>query len=65
MGGLFHCYMLDESICHVRVSGLFVTFILSSMENPVSKHCRPLSDAACGSALFAYDPFTSFQVRIG
>ena len=24
--GLFHCYMLDESICHLGVSGLFCRF---------------------------------------
>ena len=26
IGGLFHYYMLDESICHFRVSGLFCLF---------------------------------------
>ena len=36
-GGLFHCYVLDESICHFRVSGLFCHFILFLVENPVSK----------------------------
>ena len=25
-GGFFHCYILDESICHFRVSGLFCLF---------------------------------------
>ena len=25
-GGLFHCYMLDESICHLGMSGLFCFF---------------------------------------
>ena len=25
-GGLFHCYMLDESICHLKLSGLFCGF---------------------------------------
>ena len=25
-GGLFHCYMLDKSICHFRVSSLFCHF---------------------------------------
>ena len=25
-GGLFHCYMLDKSICHFRRSGLFCRF---------------------------------------
>ena len=25
-GGLFRCYMLDESICYLRVSGLFCRF---------------------------------------
>ena len=36
-GGLFHCYILDKSICHFRG----VRYILFLMENPVSKHCRP------------------------
>ena len=35
-GGLFHCFILDESVCHFRDA----TFILF-MENSVSKHCRP------------------------
>ena len=49
----------------------FVDFILFLMENHVSKQCRPWSDAtscagdSSGSALFAYDPFTSFRVRMG
>ena len=52
------------------VSGLFVTFILYLMENPVSKQGRSWSDAtSCGiwsgCTLFAYDPFTGFQVRMG
>ena len=34
-GGLFHCYMLDESICHIGVSGLFYRFYSILMENPV------------------------------
>ena len=41
-GGLFNCYMLDESICHFKgVESYFVALILVLMENPVSKHCRP------------------------
>ena len=40
-GGLFHCYMLDESICHFRgVGSIFVAFILFLMENFVSKQYR-------------------------
>ena len=42
----FHCYMLEESICHF--SGLlysllydYIAFILFFMENPISEHCRP------------------------
>ena len=40
------------------------------MENPVRKKWRPRSDATLygilsGSALFAYDPFTGFQVKNG
>ena len=39
-GGLFHCYMLDETFCHFRGVGVyFVTFIIFLMESPVSKHC--------------------------
>ena len=58
-GGLFHCYMLDESICHFGGSRVyFVAFILFSMEIPVSKQWSR-------SALFAYDPFTGFQVKMG
>ena len=54
-----------KPICHFRG----VTFILFLMENPISKQCAPWSDATLcgvwsGSALFAYDPFTSFQVRM-
>ena len=41
-GGLFHNYMLDESIYHFRgVRPIFVAFILFLMENAVSKQCRP------------------------
>ena len=41
-GGLFHCYMLDESICHFRaVRSIGVAFVLFLMENPVSKRYRP------------------------
>ena len=44
-GGIFHRNMLDESIYHWRVSGLFSHFILFFMETPVSKQCRPWLDA--------------------
>ena len=41
-GGFFHCYIEDESICHLRgCTVYFVAFILFLMENPVSKQCRP------------------------
>ena len=47
-GGPFHCYTLDESICHRRCIGsilfLLLAFILILVDNPVSKHFRP-SDA--------------------
>ena len=51
-------------------SGLFCRFYSILMENHVRKQCKPLSDATLcgvrsGSALFAYYPFTVFQVRIG
>ena len=36
------------------------------MENPASKQLRPwLCGIWSGSALFAYDPFMGFQVRMG
>ena len=46
---LIHCILVDSStvICWMspfviwRVSGLFVSFILFLMENPVGKQCRP------------------------
>ena len=52
------------------VSGQFYHFYSIFMENPASKQCRAWSDATLcgiwsGSTLFAYDPFTSFQVRMG
>ena len=41
-GGVFHCYMLDESFCHFKGCRVyFVAFILFLMENPASKQCRP------------------------
>ena len=61
--------MLDKSICHFRGVGLFCTLILFLMENPVSKQCRPSSEATLcgiqsGSALIAYDPFTGWGGRV-
>ena len=35
------CYMLDESICHFRGVGSFLSLLLFMMETPASKHCRP------------------------
>ena len=50
----------------------FVTFtcILFLLENPVSKQGRPRSDATlCGissrSALFPYDPFMGYLLKMG
>ena len=62
-GGLFHCFILGKSICHFRSVIFF--FILSLIENPVGEQWRTLCGILSGSALFAYDPFTGFQVRIG
>ena len=63
--------MLDESICHFRGVGSILSLKISlfMMENSVSKQFRPWSDVTLcgilsGSALFAYDPFTGFQVRM-
>ena len=67
-GRLFHCYMLDKSICHFRgVRSILLPLFYLLWKNPVSKHCRPWSDATLcgirsGSALFACDPFMGFQV---
>ena len=51
------------------VSGLFCHFYITFDGNPVSYQCKPRSDVRCGilsgSAVFAYDPFTGFQVRKG
>ena len=56
---LLQCHLLDESICHLGVSGSLVDFILFLMENPVSKQWRPWSKATLysvwsESALFAF-----------
>ena len=62
--------MLDKSICNFRGVGSILSLsFYFLMENPVSKQCRPQSDAtSCGirsgSALFAYDPFSGFQARM-
>ena len=45
-GGLFHRYMLDESICHFRGVGSILSMFLFLIENTVSKLCRPWSDAS-------------------
>ena len=66
---LFNRYVLDGSIFHFRgVGSYFVAFTLILMESPFSKQCCPWSDATIcgiwsGSALFAFGPFTGFQVR--
>ena len=40
--GLFHCYMLDKSICHFRGGGYILSLLFYFlMENPVSKQVRP------------------------
>ena len=74
---LAQCILVDSStiVCwtspFVILGGrvYFVALIVFLMENPVSKQCRPWSDAtSCsiwsGSALFAYDPFTGIRVRM-
>ena len=74
---LIHCMLVDSSIVIrwtspfviLGVSGLFCRLCsISDWKNPVSKQCRPCSDATVcgvwsGSALFASDPFTEFRVR--
>ena len=60
--GFSHLYQLDESIFHLRsVWCMFFILFIFFIEIPVSKQCRPWSDAAfcgiwSGSALFAYVP---------
>ena len=60
--GLSEPYQLDESIFYLRgVWCTFFIFIIFLIEIPVSKPCRPWSDAAfcgiwSGSALFVYVP---------
>ena len=40
-GGLFHCYMLDESICHFTgVRSILSLLFYLLFENPLSKQCR-------------------------
>ena len=45
--GLFHCYMMDDSVCHFRgVGSIMLPLIFFFLvENPVSKQCRPWLDA--------------------
>ena len=75
---LTHCILVDSStvigwmspFVILGVSGQFCLFFLFLIENPISKYCRPWSDATLcgiwsGSALFAYDPFKGFPVRMG
>ena len=70
---LTHCILVNSSTVKCSLSssvmlgvpGYFVALIQFLMENPVSKQCRPWSDAtSCGvwswSTLFAYDPFYGF-----
>ena len=48
-GGLYHCYMLDESICHFRGVRAIFGFYFILMENPFRKQGRPRSEATlCG-----------------
>ena len=68
--GLFHYHMLKSPFVILGVSGIFYRFCSILMENHVSKEYRhwsvtTLCGVWSGSALFAYDPFTGFQVTIG
>ena len=41
-GRLFHCYMFDESIYHLRgIGNIFLPLYSNLVENSVSKQCRP------------------------
>ena len=64
-GGLFHCYMMDESICHFRGAGS--VFL---MKNPDRKQGRPdQTPRYVASDLDLHclpmTLFTGFQVRKG
>ena len=73
---LTHCILVGSSTVIywtspyviLGVSDLLCRFRLFIMKNPVSKHCRPRSDATwCGVwswfVLFACNPFTGFQME--
>ena len=70
---LTHCtplYVGHDHLSFYAFQVYFVALILFLLETPVSKQCRPWSDATLcgiwsGSALFAYEPFTLFQARMG
>ena len=58
---LFHCYILDESIFHVRGARSFLSLCFYSswkilLANKVDPDQMPH---------YAYDPFTGFPVRMG
>ena len=71
-GGLFHYYMLDESIFHIRVNGSILSFLLYFwwkilLANTVDPdqtphHVASDMDLDC---LPIHDSFTGFQVRMG
>ena len=67
-GGLFHCYMLDESICQLGVSGLFCRFysifrwkilLTNNVETDKTPH-DVASDLGLRRLPNFYDTFTSF-----
>ena len=65
-GRLFHLYMLDESICHLKGAGsilsLFIYFLWRILlANTVDPDQTPHHDLG---QYFAYDPLTGFQVRM-
>ena len=61
-------YVGRDHLSFLEVSGLFCRVYFIFDGKPVSKQCRPRSNATIccvlpGSALFAYDPFTGFKIR--
>ena len=69
-GRLYQCYMLEESVCDFRGVGSILSLLFYFWwKILLAKHCRPWSDTTLcgvwsGAAMFAYDPFMDFQVRM-
>ena len=62
--GLFHCYMLDKSICHFRGvwSILSLLFYFCWIENLLSKQYIPAPHVVASDLGLWYLPMTLLQV---